>query len=598
MALTCLVQFAVLYLLSWQIERNELTQFSKVFAPGDASVCHQADGDNRWTCSPAEAREAFNFGDLDLNGDGQWTHAEAAELSLNYVRNTLRPSNMPQLYKNFLGMTLQYASVRSSVQCLVGDEVEFYSSSRRQWVAGKLINITATSAETYVNVRETSGVQSWQEVNDVMLAKNLRPCEIPRCADLDFGIDAKGLKCRQMRFEPESCGGSHDDDDFVAAEVCCHCGGGLISTEHQTQPLNFSMDQLVSAPFWKCYNQAVGPRQKDPCLENFTSISKEIFQGEIAPFAPFCLIPDANLCANLQVRNLLPRMSFANTTAPMFLKIVDAADPLNTEELCKQAVKTYCKDLHAPQSPFYNRRREICGFKTVQIRGGKEIVQYTESLRYSGAIFGRNTFTYKAFLFLILFLWSLSSVSEFRDLLRWWIAMAFLPSHGPEEKGYLYLDDENVGEFKVIAILPMLRVLTLLLNLVPRTMISCFTVWVGFRYLLSVTSIPDLILNSLALTFLQHLDEMMFAAFGGQQSTTWIQNCKPIVGRSLKCMNFLLRKLRLPIGFLLCLPVIGLQIGFFVNDEARIARLAEAIQCLCNLEGDNCYAQEMLGARS
>ena len=61
-------------------------------------------------------------------------------------------------------------------------------------------------------------------------------------------------------------------------------------------------------------------------------------------------------------------------------------------------------------------------------------------------------------------------------------------------------------------------------------------------------------------------------------------------------MNFLLRKLRLSIGFLLCLPVIGLQIGFFVNDEERIARLAEAVHC--DLEGDNCYAQEMLGARS
>ena len=93
-----------------------------------------------------DARKAFNFGDFDLNGDGQRTHAEAAELSLNYVRNALRPSNMGQLHKSFLGMALQYASVRSSVQCLVGDEVEFYSSSRRQWVAGELINITATSA--------------------------------------------------------------------------------------------------------------------------------------------------------------------------------------------------------------------------------------------------------------------------------------------------------------------------------------------------------------------------------------------------------------------------------------------------------------------
>lgn len=598
MAGTCLVQFAVLYLLSWQIERNELTQFFKVFAPGDASVCHQADGDDRWTCSPAEVREAFHFGDLDLNGDGQWTHAEAAELSLRYSRNTLRPSNMGQFYKNFFRMALQYASARSSVDCVVGDEVEFYSSSRRQWVTGKLLNITATSTETYVNVGETLGVPTWQDVNEVMLAKSLRPCEIPRCSDADFGIDGKGLKCRHMSFEPESCGGSHDDDDFIAAEVCCHCGGGVISPEPQSQPLNFSMHELVSARFWKCYNQGVGPSQKDHCLEEFTSISREIFQGEIAPFAPFCLIPEADLCANLQARNLLPRVSFGNsTTVPMFLKMLNVADLLNTEELCMQAVNTYCKEL-LPVSPFHNRRQEICGIKTVDIQGRQEIVQYAESLRYRGAIFGRNTFTYKAFLFLILFLWSLSSVSEFRDLLRWWVAMAFLPSHGPEEKGYLYLDDADAGEFKVNAILPIVRLLTLVLNLFPRTMLSCFTVWVGFRYLLSVTSIPDLILNSLALTFLQQLDEMMFAAFGGQQSATWIDNCKPIVGRSLRCMNFLLRKLHIPIGLLLCLPVIGLQVGFFVNDEARIARLATAIQCLCDLEGDNCYAQEMLGASS
>ena len=47
-----------------------------------------------------------------------------------------------------------------------------------------------------------------------------------QCVDTDNGIlDDEGKGCIGYNVYPFSCG-KHDDDDFVAREMCCVCGGG------------------------------------------------------------------------------------------------------------------------------------------------------------------------------------------------------------------------------------------------------------------------------------------------------------------------------------------------------------------------------------
>ena len=153
-------------------------------------------------------------------------------------------------------------------------------------------------------------------------------------------------------------------------------------------------------------------------------------------------------------------------------------------------------------------------------------------------------------------------------------------------------DEETVLE--VVGLTRRHRLLTILSNLLPRSALQCCIFIVGIRYLLSVRNVSDLILNSLALTFLVTVDEMLFAAFAGEQNAALIQSCKPLRGRSFRWLDWILRKTSIPVGVLIFIPILATLCYFVISNKILTDRLAQATYCLCAMEGEHCHSRQIL----
>ena len=157
-------------------------------------------------------------------------------------------------------------------------------------------------------------------------------------------------------------------------------------------------------------------------------------------------------------------------------------------------------------------------------------------------------------------------------------------------------ESEDDAVLEVIGLTKQHRLSTILFNLLPRSALQCCIFVVGIRYLLSVRNVSDLILNSLALTFLVTVDEMLFAAFAGEQNAAWIQNCKPLRGRSFRWLDWVLEKTSIPVGLLIFVPILGTLCYFVISNKILTDQLAQATYCLCDMDGAECHARQILSA--
>ena len=182
----------------------------------------------------------------------------------------------------------------------------------------------------------------------------------------------------------------------------------------------------------------------------------------------------------------------------------------------------------------------------------------------------------------------------------WWNIVSSLPKEDAEDCLLYQLpedaEDEAEATLEVVGLTTQHRVSTVLLNLLPRSALQGCIFIVGIRYLLSVRNVSDLILNSLALTFLVTVDEMLFAAFAGEQNAAWIQNCKPLRGRSFWWLDWILRKTAIPVGLLIFIPILATLGYFVIANKLLTDQLAHATYCLCDMSGDVCHARQILAA--
>ncbi|CAE7589231.1 unnamed protein product [Symbiodinium natans] len=158
-------------------------------------------------------------------------------------------------------------------------------------------------------------------------------------------------------------------------------------------------------------------------------------------------------------------------------------------------------------------------------------------------------------------------------------------------------EEEDACSVEIAGLTLKIRLFTVLTNLLPRTLLQCVFFVVGIEYLLSVTKIEDLILNSLALMVLVTIDEMLFVAFTGEQNAIWIQNCEPLEGTSFKWLDWLLSATHMPVGLLIFVPITATLAGYILNHVTMMALQAQATSCLCDLKGDSCFAPRFLAGR-
>jgi len=167
----------------------------------------------------------------------------------------------------------------------------------------------------------------------------------------------------------------------------------------------------------------------------------------------------------------------------------------------------------------YSRRKEAIR----EVEGTTIKTLYQASSVDGDPTFGLTSPMFQGFLFLIVFLWGLASAAEFRSISIWWNVMLALPTCDTKEcLDESWESEDEECSLQIVGVSRRVRLMTILLNLLPRSILACCIFLVGVQYLLSVRNISDLILNSLALTFLVTVNEMLFAAFAGEQNAAWI----------------------------------------------------------------------------
>ncbi|CAK8986265.1 unnamed protein product [Durusdinium trenchii] len=606
-----ILQYCIAFLLYRRTTLTNQLLTEKLFGltgpgAGRAGVCWYPEQHNRKVimCTPDEVFFAADFTRLDLTSDGIWTFEEALVLDNAHARSNNRRVNMTQVYKNLIYQIRSYAGPRV-VGCDILDEIEAFDQNLGFWKTAWIWNVTSSenvvvtysnpptsASKAYIHKRYTR-----KKLGDIIYA-----CSIPKCVDMDNGAtDRTEATCAEYNGY-DACGGSWDDEDFNVTELCCTCGGGSRSqqlTGFGHLPVSLPLEDVSNLQAFRlCMQKANLPLQQDQCIINFTAIPRDIYVSQVQPYTKYCYLPDIDTCSNLKADNALPEFNInISSSVPLFFKMasITTTTDLLPENICRKAVSLFCPELMTLQtSLFLEERTEVCGKKTRQIQDDSVIVSYEASRVYEDQSFGLTSPIFQGFLFLIVFLWGLASVAEFRSILVWWNVLLAQPSCSVEECLHEKWEDDEVMSLDIMGIPRKFRVLSILLNLLPRSILQCLIFFVGIQYLLSVRNISDLILNSLALTFLVTVDEMLFAAFAGEQNAAWVQETKPVPGRSFKCVDWVLAATHIPLGMFMFFPILIWLSYYLVQNKLETDELADATYCLCDLRGRACFAPSAL----
>lgn len=117
--------------------------------------------------------------------------------------------------------------------------------------------------------------------------------------------------------------------------------------------------------------------------------------------------------------------------------------------------------------------------------------------------------TNRLFYYLILFLWAMSMMQEFRTSERFFRDIASLP---PCRDGRAMIEEGKESGRSVVALTTFTRWALYLLVCVPKFLISGYLWWCGAEWLSATTCFQDLVLNTVAMTFVTQIDELLYLA--------------------------------------------------------------------------------------
>jgi len=117
--------------------------------------------------------------------------------------------------------------------------------------------------------------------------------------------------------------------------------------------------------------------------------------------------------------------------------------------------------------------------------------------------------TNHVFYYLILFLWSMSMMQEFRTAERLFRNIASMPPCVEEEE---MLEAVGSSGMSIVALTSTARNALYVLVCFPKLLISGFLWWCGAEWLSATTSFQDLVLNTVAMTFVTQIDEVLYMA--------------------------------------------------------------------------------------
>jgi len=119
-----------------------------------------------------------------------------------------------------------------------------------------------------------------------------------------------------------------------------------------------------------------------------------------------------------------------------------------------------------------------------------------------------------SFMGLVLFIWTLTCVSEFRKSAELFENLVL--SRQATDKSWVEMEmetsDENGGEdvAYVRGLKRISKIIIVVVILLPRVLITALLLWLGCRWLCATSSFEDLIMNGVALAFVKDLKDLLY----------------------------------------------------------------------------------------
>lgn len=344
-------------------------------------------------------------------------------------------------------------------------------------------------------------------------------------------------------------------------------------------------------------------------------IPKEIFNSQISPFLDMCLLMDERLCGNLIFRKAFNRSTFLHRFestgyrgAPLaFLeRNPHSGGEVHDEvRLCKQSINLICPQFFSVTYDLWTaKRKELCGEPSTQLvriphkymanrwdalNENLLVVIFEQYENYKDVQLDR---TYMCFVALILILWSMSMMEEVRAVTHWWRVLG-----GSFTSAVVYEaqeEDECTVRFNDMSLqYRMLQIMQLTL----RTAICFIVLIIGTRYLILSGGYEDLIMNSLALTFLVTIDEMIFIAFVPSRRKSWNEKAEPPHAASSACWDGMFASVA-GNSYILVLIVFLYVTAHLLYEYKRPNGkddMAAAFKCICQVAGETCLASYVVG---
>jgi len=197
------------------------------------------------------------------------------------------------------------------------------------------------------------------------------------------------------------------------------------------------------------------------------------------------------------------------------------------------------------------------------------------------------------FLCLIIMLWFLAMVDEWRELLKFGEFLIVYPGVQPGTRGGEMTQEEpdseegeSANSYRIKGLSKAHRALLAVIYVIRFT-VAMMLLSLGTRFLLLETSYVDLVLNSLALTFILEIDSVLYTLMD-KKTTEEIDNCKKLTFRtrlpSAGCLGYTLKK---ECWGLFLIPTLSVCIVLFCNQRDKMPVL-EALNCACIQEGERC----------
>lgn len=324
----------------------------------------------------------------------------------------------------------------------------------------------------------------------------------------------------------------------------------------------------------------------------FTRIPMQWMRGE-EPKIRLCNNVDPELCGSLEVRDILQ---------PVF---PSEPSPAHRVRRCRESWDWCVVKFGELYRNYKDTLYLTCDERSPTWDDAKMVTinRYATADKYSSRVNpnGVLTLTYVTFLLLVLVIWWLTVLEECRKVLAWWMAIIRIPCKPNSElicqwPGRTTQNTEE-GKITVSSIdIPSKLFILFVINL-PRTIIVVALSFIGTDFLIVADSYFDLILNSVALSFLTDIDDYIVAGVASARDQDALDQLQPVEGEHECCFGCV-DLLNHQTSIFLLLGVIAVvsttSLHAYIMPWGKVD-LASAYECLCHIEGSDCIAAQLFG---